>query len=343
MHHLLLASLSVRSPQVLRLRDATTGQQVSLVGTVHYNPASVARAKEEVALASKRDRSLGAVVVESCTSRWTTSLEKAPPGSLIANLVCSEMQGAAGVALQKGVPIMLGDADAGAFLPRVRQLAQQSVRDLVSPFAGGWAAIVQDFGRTLPGTLNPADVASSELLLEGERPIGIQDFLKPEMLVGFLFSLIRYPAAFALKAPLPFAALAAFLYALESTAIELDAATASSVAAGEVVSLPIVAALLFSAATTGLSVRSRLSLQVAHTRTHRALQGAARAGPTGWVAAGRPACGPQSDRAGAKQPSAALAHFARAIHMTGQRTPPPPAHTPQLARPLACAAKGSGG
>ncbi|EOD24309.1 hypothetical protein EMIHUDRAFT_238644 [Emiliania huxleyi CCMP1516] len=233
MHHLLLASLSVRSPQVLRLRDATTGQQVSLVGTVHYNPASVARAKEEVALASKRDRSLGAVVVESCTSRWTTSLEKAPPGSLIANLVCSEMQGAAGVALQKGVPIMLGDADAGAFLPRVRQLAQQSVRDLVSPFAGGWAAIVQDFGRTLPGTLNPADVAGSELLLEGERPIGIQDFLKPEMLVGFLFSLIRYPAAFALKAPLPFAALAAFLYALE------------------------------------------------------ALQGAARAGPTGWVLVAR--------------------------------------------------------
>ena len=230
------------------------------------------------------------------------------------------MQGAAGVALQKGVPIMLGDADAGAFLPRVRQLAQQSVRDLVSPFAGGWAAIVQDFGRTLPGTLNPADVASSELLLEGERPIGIQDFLKPEMLVGFLFSLIRYPAAFALKAPLPFAALAAFLYALESTAIELDAATASSVAAGEVVSLPIVAALLFSAATTGLSVRSRLSLQVAHTCTHRALPGAARAGPTGWVAAGRPACGPQSDRAGAKQPSAARAHFARDTHRW-------PAHT----------------
>ena len=65
MHHLLLASLSVRSPQVLRLRDATTGQQVSLVGTVHYNPASVARAKEEVAIASKHDRSLGAVVVES--------------------------------------------------------------------------------------------------------------------------------------------------------------------------------------------------------------------------------------------------------------------------------------
>ena len=226
------------------------------------------------------------------------------------------MQGAAGVALQKGVPIMLGDADAGAFLPRVRQL-QQSVRDLASPFAGGWAAIVQDFGRTLPGTLNPADVASSELLLEGERPIGIQDFLKPEMLVGFLFSLIRYPAAFALKAPLPFAALAAFLYALESTAIELDAATASSVAAGEVVSLPIVAALLFSAATTGLSVRSCLSHQVAHTRTHRALQGA---GPTGWVAAGRHACGPQSDRAGAKQPSAARAHFARDTHRW-------PAHT----------------
>ena len=97
-----------RTPQVLRLRDATTGQEISLVGTVHYNPASVARAKDEVSSAIDRSP-LGAVVVESCTNRWGRSLELAPPGSLPARLICSEMQGAAGIAMQNQVPVMLGD------------------------------------------------------------------------------------------------------------------------------------------------------------------------------------------------------------------------------------------
>ena len=139
-----------RTPQVLRLRDATTGQEISLVGTVHYNPASVARAKDEVSSAIDRN-TLGAVVVESCTNRWGRSLELAPPGSLPARLICSEMQGAAGVAMQNQVPVMLGDADAGPFLERVRALASQSAGDLLNPVGGGWAAIYSDFARTLPG------------------------------------------------------------------------------------------------------------------------------------------------------------------------------------------------
>ena len=140
-----------RTPQVLRLRDATTGQEISLVGTVHYNPASVARAKDEVSSAVDRS-TVGAVVVESCTSRWGRSLELAPPGSLPARLICSEMQGAAGVAMQNQVPVMLGDADAGPFLERVRALAGQSAGDLLNPVGGGWASIYTDFARTLPGT-----------------------------------------------------------------------------------------------------------------------------------------------------------------------------------------------
>ena len=139
-----------RTPQVLRLRDATTGQEISLVGTVHYNPASVARAKDEVSSAIDRSP-LGAVVVESCTNRWGRSLELAPPGSLPARLICSEMQGAAGIAMQNQVPVMLGDADAGPFLERVRALASQSAGDLLNPVGGGWASIYSDFARTLPG------------------------------------------------------------------------------------------------------------------------------------------------------------------------------------------------
>jgi hypothetical protein len=256
-----LQVLALRSPQVLRFRDATTNQEISLVGTVHYNPASVARAKAEVGLALERnEQRLGALVVEACESRWNRSLDLAPPGSATAKFVESEMQGAAGVALQAGVPVMLGDADVGPFLERVRELGRQTARELLDPF-GGWGAIYKDFRRTLPGTLNPQDVASSELLLPGERPIGPVDFLLPEVLVGFLASLVRYPAAFALKAPLPFALFVAFVYALDSTASELDTLAEASIRAGDVVSLPVLATLSFSAVTLALSaLTSRLLL-----------------------------------------------------------------------------------
>ena len=66
--------------------------------------------------------------VEACTSRWKRSVELAPPGSRVARFIGNEMQGAAGVALEAGVPVMLGDADAGPFLKRVTALAKQTAR-----------------------------------------------------------------------------------------------------------------------------------------------------------------------------------------------------------------------
>ena len=253
-----------RSPQVLRFRDAVTQQEIALVGTVHYNPACVARAKDEVDLTLGRgDRKMGALVVEACRSRWTRSIELAPPGSVTARFVENEMQGAAGVALQAGVPVMLGDADAGPFLERVRALAKQTARELSDPFFGGWASIYRDFARTLPGTLNPRDVAESELLLKGEAPIGPADYARPEVLIGFAASLVRYPAAFALKAPAPFAAFAGFVYALEATATELDTLADASIQAGDVLSLPVAATLGFSAVSLGLSVLTARLLLVA--------------------------------------------------------------------------------
>ena len=163
----LTAFAALRSPQVLRFRDATTRQEISLVGTVHYNPASVARAKDEVGLSLDRNNGkVGAVVVEACQSRWDRSLELAPPGSLYSKFIESEMQGAAGVALEAGVPVLLGDADVGPFLDRVRAVGKQTALDLISPLGGGWSAIYKDFARTLPGTINPNDVATNSLLLE---------------------------------------------------------------------------------------------------------------------------------------------------------------------------------
>ena len=80
---------AARTPQVVRLTDARTRQRITLVGTMHYNPASVRRARSEVAAVSAAGagepaQALGAVVVESCQARWTRSLELAPPNSFVA-------------------------------------------------------------------------------------------------------------------------------------------------------------------------------------------------------------------------------------------------------------------
>lgn len=247
-------ALSARTPQVLRLRDAATKQQIAIVGTVHYNPASVNRAKDEVSLALDRNgQKVGAVVVEACESRWTRSLEVAPPGSLVARLTCSEMQGAAGVAIEKGIPVLLGDTDVGPFVDRVGAFAKQSAWDLVNPF-GGWRAISDDFARTLPPTLNASDVANSELLLAGEAPLSIGDYARPDILLGFLYTPIRYVAAFAIKAPFAALIFAAALAAIDSTAAQIDTMASSSMATGELLSLPVAAELVFSTFEIGLLV-----------------------------------------------------------------------------------------
>ena len=243
------ASVALRTPQVLRLRDATTLQQISLVGTVHYNSASIARAREEASADP-----LGAVVVEACMSRWKKSLELAPPGSVAARLIGSEMQAAAGAAAQKDVPVMLGDSDVGPFLLRVKALARDTVRQLADPLGGGWRAIYADLDRTLRSTFDTADIAASELLLEGELPLAVTDFARPDIALGFALSLARYPTAFALKAPIPFAGLCASIFALGTAADTADAAAAAAVGAGDLLSPVLVATALLAAAEAALVV-----------------------------------------------------------------------------------------
>lgn len=251
--------LGLRTPQVVRLRDAATNQQISLVGTVHYNSASIARATEEVAAVD----GLGAVVVEACQSRWDSSLKLAPPGSTAARLIKSEMQAAAGVAMRNGVPVMLGDADVSRFLPRAKDFARSTVRQLSDPFGDGWRSIYADLKRTLRSTFDTADIACSELLLKGEAPLSAADFAKPSIIIGFLGSLVRYPVAFALKAPFPFAVLSSALFALGTAADTADLAAAAALESGDFLSPALALTALLAALEAGLVVlTSRLLLVV---------------------------------------------------------------------------------
>ena len=252
------AVLALRTPQVVRLRDATTKQQISLVGTVHYNSASIARAKEEVASVD----GLGAVVVEACQSRWESSIKLAPPGSTAARLIKSEMQAAAGVAMKNDVPVMLGDAAVGRFLPRAKEFARNTVLQLSDPFGDGWPSIYADLKRTLRSTFDTADIASSELLLKGEAPLSAADFAKPGIIIGFVGSLVRYPVAFALKAPFPFAVLSSALLTLGTAADTADVAAAAALESGDFFSPAVVLTALLAALQAGLVVLTSRTLLV---------------------------------------------------------------------------------
>ena len=108
----LVSSASALQP-VLRFRDPKTRGDVVLIGCMHYNPASIALASSIVREEASKKR-LRACVVESCPTRWNSTLAMQPQGSLYRALFDNEMQAAAEVAEEYGCMVkeLLGSARA---------------------------------------------------------------------------------------------------------------------------------------------------------------------------------------------------------------------------------------
>eukprot|EP00427_Karlodinium_veneficum_P034098 CAMPEP_0169294290 /NCGR_PEP_ID=MMETSP1016-20121227/63823_1 /TAXON_ID=342587 /ORGANISM="Karlodinium micrum, Strain CCMP2283" /LENGTH=169 /DNA_ID=CAMNT_0009385195 /DNA_START=1 /DNA_END=507 /DNA_ORIENTATION=+ len=110
--------VAVPTPQVLRLRDATTKQEISIVGTLHHNPVSIARAKEEIiASIARNDQTIGAVVLEMCETRLNRSFESVSSSSCESDLLPSEFREAASIA-----QVLLGDPEVSISLQRAKDL-----------------------------------------------------------------------------------------------------------------------------------------------------------------------------------------------------------------------------
>lgn len=181
-----------------------------LVGSVHFNPASIELARRTVLIQEE----LGAVVVESCEARWRRTLEVSPKGSFLGDVLPSEMMAASEAAAERGVPLSLGDVDVETFGPRVKTILRETLVDMLTP--AGWRRITNDIRRGAKLAFDTSDLADF---------LSPSDFLNPSILLGFLVSLVRYPIAAALKAPLPFAVIATGLASLSSA---LDSALAES-------------------------------------------------------------------------------------------------------------------
>ena len=101
-------------------------------------------------------------------------------------LLPSEMLAAAEAAEERGVPISLGDTDVGELGPRLKELLIASLMDLLSP-GEGWKRIGDDLKRGAKLAFDTSD-------LDGDA-LEFSDFLKPDLLLGFVTSLLAYPAA----------------------------------------------------------------------------------------------------------------------------------------------------
>ena len=218
----------VRDRQSLSFKDSATGVDVTLVGTMHYNPVSIELASSTVTRLREAD-ALHAVVLESCPSRWKKTQKTQPPGSFLRWFLYNEMLAAADAA---GDPtkIRLGDQrieDLGAC---ARRTIADTTRDVLNPL-GGWGRLVRDWRDGFDREINGRGDARGNL-----RAADL--WRDAALLLGMPVSMFKYPMAWAIKSPKVIVPFAAFVWGIERipTLVRpggFDAVTGAYVMSGE--------------------------------------------------------------------------------------------------------------
>jgi len=190
--------------QALRFRDARTGVDVVLVGTMHYNPASIELASSTVASLGDKDE-LSAVVLETCPTRWAKTLKFQPSGSPMRFLLDNEFQ-AAVEAAPENARVVLGDQRIEDLSVSAKTQFMSTVRDFTKPFDGGWYRLWNDarlaYAREVVGVGGASTLTFADLALD------------PALLAATPLSLFRYPLAWAIKSPKTVVPFLGFVYGL---------------------------------------------------------------------------------------------------------------------------------
>ena len=179
---------SSRGPQTLTFVEPTTGQKVTLVGSMHYNPHSIALSRE---VASKSST----VLVESCDKRWEKTLRNQAKGSWRRFLLDNEMQAATEIVEEthgEAARVVLGDQAIELTNARMKETFIASLKDIATL---RWDRVVDDLKTGYELAIAVPDNRKDEFL-------DASDFFSPKLTLGTPASLFRYPAALVLKAPL---------------------------------------------------------------------------------------------------------------------------------------------
>jgi len=160
--------VKVRAGQISSFRERESGTRVILIGTMHFNPGSIA-ATDKIVREMARCQNLSSLVIELCPGRYKAMETFQPKGSDLRNLLDNEMQAAVDAAQEEGFQqVILGDSSDAELVRSLTNGVQRTFRDILNPMGGGWKAIGNDFGR-LARTLSPdIGVPGSAKLAEEE-------------------------------------------------------------------------------------------------------------------------------------------------------------------------------
>ena len=190
--------------QALRFCDARTGVDVVLVGTMHYNPASIELASSTVASLGDAD-ALGSVVLETCPTRWAKTLKFQPRGSPMRALLDNEFQ-AAVEAAPDTARVVLGDQRIEDLSNSAKAQFKSTVADFASPLDGGWRRLWDDarfaYAREVVGVGGFESLRFADLALD------------PALVAATPLSLFRYPLAWSIKSPKVTVPFLGFVYGL---------------------------------------------------------------------------------------------------------------------------------
>jgi pheromone shutdown protein TraB len=200
-------------PQVLTFREPLSGVIVKLVGSMHYNPTSIALAEKVVETSAMEGR-LRAVLIESCPTRWEKMKSRSDysfSNTLLKNLFNNEMRSASNTATKYNIPTILADQEISQVNKAIQSSLGETFKELLFPFNGGWSRfaskLINDISLSLP---------------VGTNYLGIRDYLDPNLLIMTPISLFRYILALIVKSPIVGIVLYGFLYVLPSLSLTLD-------------------------------------------------------------------------------------------------------------------------
>ena len=181
--------------QSLTFRDARTGVDVCLVGTMHYNPASIELASTTVANLAKND-TLAALVLETCPTRWAKTVSFQPKGSPMRLLLDNEFQAAVDSCVDDDTKIVLGDQSIEDLGESAKAQVKSTVADFINPLNGGWTRLWSDCRATyVREVIGIGETKPDECLRFSDLATDVK------LVSSMPLSLFRYPLAWAIKSP----------------------------------------------------------------------------------------------------------------------------------------------
>ena len=189
------ATSTPREQQVLPFVEPQSGREVVLIASVHFNPQSVEKATS-VTNRLVQEKQLGAVVLETCPTRWKKVGQMQEPGSPLRVLLDNEMQAAEDVARGAGKEVILGDQRIEELFEQIGVAWKEALDDLLDPPNGWW--------RTGTEILQGLQLLFERKSTGGSADdrLGLWDFADPKLVFGFAVAVPRYLLSTALKAPI---------------------------------------------------------------------------------------------------------------------------------------------